>query len=154
STNGQCGNGNGKCPPGFCCSKHGWCGKTEDHCSVTKGCQFEFGICNGEKQSGEEPQEEVDQQTIGRCGKGYGKCPSGQCCSQNGFCGITDRHCLLTQGCQSEFGVCFRLKYTVDGSCGPEAGRCPAGQCCSKYGWCGSSSSYCDAGCQSAYGTC
>jgi len=144
STNGQCGNGNGKCPPGFCCSKEGWCGKTDSHCSITSGCQLQFGICNGEP----------GQQNDGRCGKEFGKCPSGQCCSKDGYCGVNDSHCLVTQGCQSEFGICFRLKYTVDGSCGPEAGRCPPGQCCSKYGWCGKSSAYCDAGCQSEFGDC
>jgi len=141
STNGQCGNGNGKCPPGFCCSKTGWCGKTNDHCSITKGCQLQFGVCNGEPQ-------------VGRCGKEYGKCPSGQCCSKDGYCGVNDSHCLSKEGCQSEFGICFRLKYTVDGSCGAEAGRCPPGQCCSKYGWCGKSSAYCDTGCQSEFGDC
>jgi len=46
STNGQCGNGNGKCQPGYCCSKYGWCGKADDYCSVSKGCQSKFGKCN------------------------------------------------------------------------------------------------------------
>jgi len=168
STNGQCGGSNGKCPPGFCCSKYGWCGKTEDHCSVSKGCQYQFGSCNGEpqpepqpkedQQEGEqpepEPEPEPEQHEVGRCGKGYGKCPSGQCCSQYGYCGMNESHCLLTKGCQSEYGTCFRLKYSVDGSCGPEAGKCPGDLCCSKYGWCGTGNSYCDVGCQSDFGKC
>ncbi|KAG4093938.1 hypothetical protein H8356DRAFT_1293817 [Neocallimastix lanati (nom. inval.)] len=41
-----------------------------------------------------------------------------------------------------------------DGSCGQDKGKCPSGQCCSKYGYCGTSSTYCGAGCQSAFGTC
>jgi len=141
STNGQCGNGNGKCPPGFCCSKYGWCGKTEDHCSISKGCQADLGVCE-------------DEPLSSRCGKVFGKCPSGQCCSKDGYCGVNDNHCLISEGCQSEFGLCNKLKYTVDGRCGPEAGRCPSGQCCSRYGWCGQGSIYCNIGCQSEFGDC
>ncbi|TPX07708.1 uncharacterized protein E0L32_010604 [Thyridium curvatum] len=29
---------------GNCCSEHGWCGSTPDHCDV--GCQALFGVCN------------------------------------------------------------------------------------------------------------
>ena len=38
--------GNLKCPSGECCSKHGWCGKSDIHCNVSEGCQSEFGKCN------------------------------------------------------------------------------------------------------------
>ena len=44
---GKCGPGYGKCANGNCCSKFGWCGKTEAHCLVSNGCQSEFGICTG-----------------------------------------------------------------------------------------------------------
>jgi hypothetical protein len=27
------------CPTGLCCSQYGYCGDTEDHCDVSKGCQ-------------------------------------------------------------------------------------------------------------------
>ncbi|OUM61871.1 carbohydrate-binding module family 18 protein [Piromyces sp. E2] len=40
----RCGSIDGKCDPGYCCSKYGWCGATSDHCG--KGCQSEFGTCN------------------------------------------------------------------------------------------------------------
>ena len=30
----------------YCCSKYGWCGKTEKYCDVDNGCQSEFGRCN------------------------------------------------------------------------------------------------------------
>jgi len=42
---GKCGKGIGKCFSGYCCSKYGWCGKTDDHCDISKGCQSEFGDC-------------------------------------------------------------------------------------------------------------
>ncbi|OUM65016.1 carbohydrate-binding module family 18 protein, partial [Piromyces sp. E2] len=45
----RCGpdNNNAVCDSGYCCSKYGWCGKSDDHCSIKKGCQSEFGSCNG-----------------------------------------------------------------------------------------------------------
>ncbi|XP_027349331.1 pro-hevein [Abrus precatorius] len=37
----QCGQqaGGQICPNNLCCSQYGWCGDTEDYCSVSKGCQ-------------------------------------------------------------------------------------------------------------------
>ncbi|OUM60486.1 carbohydrate-binding module family 18 protein [Piromyces sp. E2] len=43
-SNDRCGAGIGRCAPGLCCSRYGWCGTTEQHCN--KGCQSEFGECN------------------------------------------------------------------------------------------------------------
>ncbi|OUM65858.1 carbohydrate-binding module family 18 protein [Piromyces sp. E2] len=40
----RCGSGIGKCAPGLCCSRYGWCGSTEQHCDT--GCQSEFGECH------------------------------------------------------------------------------------------------------------
>lgn len=45
SVDGECGNGL-TClgsSYGSCCSEHGWCGSTDDHCGV--GCQAAFGVC-------------------------------------------------------------------------------------------------------------
>ena len=39
-----------------------------------------------------------------RCGEDYGKCDSGDCCSQYGWCGESEEHCGI--GCQSEYGTC------------------------------------------------
>jgi len=82
-----------------------------------------------------------------KCGKGYEKCPIGQCCSKNGICGTTNAFCSNSKGCQPEYGEC---------RCGKKFGSCPSGFCCSKYGWCGSDPNYCSAenGCQSKYGEC
>ncbi|WQF78531.1 Putative chitin-binding, type 1, glycoside hydrolase family 18, catalytic domain-containing protein [Colletotrichum destructivum] len=39
------------------------------------------------------------------CGSGtFYKCPTGNCCSQYGFCGTTEAHC--SSGCQSDYGIC------------------------------------------------
>ncbi|OUM57970.1 carbohydrate-binding module family 18 protein [Piromyces sp. E2] len=43
----KCGPKYGKCDPGYCCNQYGWCGKTEEHCSINKGCQPNFGNCIG-----------------------------------------------------------------------------------------------------------
>jgi len=89
----------------------------------------------------------------GRCGKGIGKCPKGQCCSRLGWYGATEVHCTA---CQPKYGKCDDPLEgaTTTGKCGPEDGKCPRGQCCSKYGWCGQSDVYCGVGCQSQFGDC
>ncbi|KAI1772000.1 carbohydrate-binding module family 18 protein [Hypoxylon cercidicola] len=43
--------------------------------------------------------------TNSRCGTAYGtQCPSGQCCSQYGYCGAGSAYCGT--GCQSGYGTC------------------------------------------------
>ena len=39
-----------------------------------------------------------------RCGEQYGKCDSGECCSEYNWCGVTEEHC--GRGCKSQYGVC------------------------------------------------
>jgi len=110
--------------------------------------------------------------TNGRCGKeyGYSSCPSGQCCSKYNHCGTSDDHCLVSKGCQSEFGKCTSSTTitttttkkssatSTNGRCGRDYGysSCPSGQCCSKYNHCGTSDDHCLAskGCQSEFGKC
>jgi len=107
-----------------------------------------------------------------RCGKGFGSCKKGECCSKYGWCGKTDRHCKTEEGCQSEFGMCKPTKIITttmlktktltqipsneipSGKCGKGYGSCKKGECCSKYGWCGKSYDYCGNGCQSEFGDC
>jgi len=151
STNGKCGATDGKCPSGQCCSKYGYCGTTEKHCST--GCQSEFGQCgNGNTNTS------IPVSTNGKCGATDGKCPSGQCCSKYGYCGTTEKHC--STGCQSEFGQCGNgntstsIPVSTNGKCGAKDGKCPSGQCCSKYGYCGTTDKHCSTGCQSEFGQC
>ena len=115
----------------------------------------------------------------GRCGSSVGtQCPSGQCCSQYGYCGTSNAHC--NAGCQAKYGLCkgtsttkkattskkatttttkkassTNVSVSTDGKCGSNVGtKCPSGQCCSKYGYCGTTSDYCAAGCQTGFGNC
>jgi len=168
SSNERCGEGIGICKSGECCSKYGWCGKTEKHCNIELGCQTEFGECH--KYSSHSKNETINKE--GKCGKGIGRCKSGECCSKYGWCGKSNRYCNVKEGCQSEFGKChqksrhFRVTTTVTkvktvmskipGKCGKGYGSCKEGYCCSKYGWCGKSSSYCSKskGCNSKFGKC
>jgi len=114
----------------------------------------------------------------GRCGKEFGHCREGYCCSKIGWCGDSDLHCNIEEGCQSEFGKWHGIelkdekipikdnnesseeeeekKDIIHGKCGKGYGSCKEGYCCSKYGWCGKSDAYCDTskGCQSEFGIC
>lgn len=195
----RCGEVDGKkfgvCPNNGCCSKFGWCGITDAHCKIDKGCQPKYGICY-DKDGNEEgvvvaavttaakttttvaptttiaptttttqaPKATPDVPENYRCGKGYGVCGRGQCCSKFGWCGTSEDFCH-PDTCQKDYGVCWNKgdsntsstpKYkSVPGRCGSLYGRCPVGFCCSKYGWCGVSQSYCAINkCQPDYGMC
>jgi len=109
SYDGTCGVGKGRCPEGLCCSKYGYCGKTEKHCE--NGCQSEFGICNGIAPT---PISKTKTETVidytkiysgdSTCGDGKGRCEDGLCCSQYGYCGTSSAHC--GNKCQALYGIC------------------------------------------------
>ncbi|CAH1252412.1 PTPRF [Branchiostoma lanceolatum] len=91
------------------------------------------------------------------------------CCSQYGYCGNTDDHCLC-DGCVdygAVYGVEYRsgwiglkgddllsVKWTEEGRCGPgvsapgaEVAECnphSCNPCCSPWGWCGNTEDHCD----------
>ncbi|KAI9050602.1 hypothetical protein LZ554_005761 [Drepanopeziza brunnea f. sp. 'monogermtubi'] len=175
SKDGSCGpkNGNTICDPnskaytGGCCSQYGWCGKTADYCGT--GC---ISGCPAP----------VAPRSDGQCGAKYGGAtcdPQGEfggCCSQYGFCGTSDGHCLVSNGCQSgckgsaspttsqepvigpvsstmPAGATATARVTTDGTCGTSNGNTVCGSlwndCCSMYGFCGNTSAHCGAGCQS-----
>jgi len=123
STNGKCGAKDGVCPTGECCSKYGYCGRSEKHCGT--GCQSEFGQCNINKTTTTKTTKTTTKKststktttkrststkssyptsTNGKCGPKDGKCPTGECCSKYNYCGRSEKHCGT--GCQSEFGQC------------------------------------------------
>ncbi|OUM58340.1 carbohydrate-binding module family 18 protein, partial [Piromyces sp. E2] len=148
TSTGKCGKNIARCAQGLCCSQYGYCGSTSDYCG--KGCQSEFGKCNG---NGTPKIRKGD-----RCGDGIvARCGSGLCCSQYGYCGSTSEYC--GKRCQSEFGKCNgsgngSQKIGKGGRCGEGIGRCASGLCCSRYGWCDNTSSHCGVGCQRQFGRC
>ncbi|ORY66666.1 hypothetical protein LY90DRAFT_406291, partial [Neocallimastix californiae] len=87
----------GRCNDGYCCSRFGWCGKSDEYCSIKKGCQTEFGKCN------------LSDNPIskdGRCGEGIGNCKEGYCCNKSGWCGKSKEYCDRKKGCQLGYGKC------------------------------------------------
>ncbi|RDI83503.1 hypothetical protein Vi05172_g6437 [Venturia inaequalis] len=145
----QCGKNVGwlECDPdngfGSCCSRNGLCGSGEEYCGRGDGsCDSQCDKCPGPRRDK-------------RCGKDFDDavCQQGQCCSARGWCGTSDNHCKVENGCQ---GSCKPSGVGAN-RCGTQAGGrvCdPAGEfgdCCSKNGFCGTSHAHCDKnqGCQS-----
>ena len=95
SEDGRCGPGIGVCKSGECCSRYGWCGTTEKYCSVERGCQSEFGDCEGIKRKASKSvtSENLTISEDGRCGSGIGVCSKGECCSKYGWCGTSEKYC-------------------------------------------------------------
>ncbi|KAI6754647.1 hypothetical protein HG530_012399 [Fusarium avenaceum] len=151
STDGFCGKNGKTCKGstyGDCCSAQGYCGK-DAHCDA--GCQIAFGTCKADSDK---------VSTDGRCGAFNGKtCKGstfGDCCSTGDWCGSKTEHC--DAGCKSAFGTCNGAASTIstDGFCGKNGKTCKGstyGDCCSAQGYCGKTN-HCEAGCQSAFGTC
>ena len=62
--------------------------------------------------SGGTPPSAFPPSTNGQCGPGpKTSCPDSTCCSQYGYCGITDAHCLI--GCQPLYGRCAGVTVTT-----------------------------------------
>jgi len=168
----KCGVGVGRCAPGLCCSKYGYCDNSADHCGA--GCQSEFGECasnisiNTTFTTTTTITSKATDLPIStsKCGAGVAHCAPGLCCSQYGYCGSNEEYC--GKGCQSEFGECTGNTSTTTTTiiskatdlpistyrCGEGVGRCAPGLCCSKYGYCDNSANHCGAGCQSEFGEC
>ncbi|KAI3635480.1 hypothetical protein MIR68_006118 [Amoeboaphelidium protococcarum] len=153
---GACGNGV-SCASGLCCSQYGYCGQGDAYCG--NGCQNQWSsnVCQFPGNSS------APISTDGRCGRlpdGLEfRCPSGNCCSQSGYCGSAVEYCGL--GCNPPYsnGNCLsNVQQSVDGRCGRQGDGttlvCPPGACCSSYGYCGFSSAHCDQGCNRQFGKC
>jgi len=113
SDNGKCGEEYGRCSAGYCCSQLGWCGNSELHCKFENGCQADYGTCIGDASivaervmNSEAIDTTMEVSLDGLCGEGLPPCRKGFCCSKLGWCGNSDLHCLVEEGCQSEFGEC------------------------------------------------
>ncbi|OUM59331.1 carbohydrate-binding module family 18 protein, partial [Piromyces sp. E2] len=135
SDDGKCGPGYGKCREGFCCSKFGWCGNTDSHCSIDSGCQPEYGKCLGVSQQ-EQPIQEEPQYF------------------DNKKYDININDNIIDNG--NDKGNKNNNSKAVKGRCGPDFSnsKCDQGYCCSQYGYCGTSKDHCGNGCQSEFGNC
>ena len=99
----RCGEGIGSCKKSECCSKKGWCGKTDKHCKIEEGCQIKFGMCQFKVKA-----TETIELSLKKCGKNVGSCEEGFCCSKLGLCvkNSDNDYCDTSKGCQPEFGEC------------------------------------------------
>ena len=159
----------GQCDPDGenpCCSRHGWCGDTEKHCSCSYCKDFKFA--KWWRESGGTQKWRND----GMCGRGYplpdgtpGQCDPNRdkpCCSSGryGECGNTAEHCSCRDCTNYKFAKWWResggtQKWRNDGKCGTEytlpdgtPAQCdPDGDkpCCSsgRYGECGNTAEHC-----------
>jgi len=93
----------------------------------------------------------ASEESVYRCGYGYGICPDGLCCSKYGYCNNKESHCKIENGCQPRYGKCGYEK----SECGIKNGRCSEHECCSKFGHCGVSDDYCEISkCNKYFGSC
>lgn len=91
--------GNGMCAEtrrdGSCCSLHGWCGTSDQHCLNVAVAGEGGGPPMSFMGSGKEPM-------CGEGVRGNGKCPQqGDCCSRYGWCGSSEEHCEGTSGSET-----------------------------------------------------
>jgi len=71
---------------------------------VPKGYELK---CTGDLYDTCEEGNIIEEGNDGKCGEGYGKCPSGQCCNKDGQCGTSEDHCLVSKNCQINYGDCI-----------------------------------------------
>ncbi|CAG8540055.1 1507_t:CDS:2 [Ambispora gerdemannii] len=85
SQDGRCGiDSQTKCANDNCCSQYGYCNIETAYCG--SGCQSGFGKCNSDSSSSN-ASNSITVSTDGKCGSATNtQCPSGQCCSQYGYC--------------------------------------------------------------------
>ncbi|KAF2757542.1 galactose oxidase [Pseudovirgaria hyperparasitica] len=153
------------------------------------GCRLSKNDAEDENHNDDGPTQTSPPRDDGRCGRFFGGAicdPNGKhggCCSEYGYCGNTDGHCLppsCQSGCRTATAsatgptdtgepVLARPTtatgpqptgaITTDGNCGVDfnytmCGDWYKGRCCSMYGYCGSTSSHCGEGCQRQSGEC
>jgi len=136
SLTSRCGKGYDlSCASGYCCSKYGYCGKTEEYCGT--GCQSEYGKCN--KLSTTEKSTKKTTKTTNKKTTTTSK-------------KTTTKNSVTT----TKIDPTSTVKYSLDGRCGPNYGNtvCKGNKCCSKYGWCGEKDGHCGSGCQVDFGRC
>lgn len=163
---GKCGETNpledgtpAECDPNsqyWCCSEHGFCGGTHEHCSCDTCVNYRPLQVEGQTRSDRRCGAEfpLEDGTPSGC-DGAGPNP---CCSKHGYCGPGDAHCACV-GCidyRSGLGITVPLVVgTVrnDRRCGAdfplatgkpsECDGSSGNPCCSKWGYCGPGADHC-----------
>ena len=92
----ECG-GQLECPLGLCCSKWGYCGITDEYCSPPD-CQ---SSCVTQTDSVSQTSTTTPQPSVKSECSASKLCPNSRCCSKWGFCGVSESHCKVSEGCLS-----------------------------------------------------
>ena len=160
----RCGSGNGdkKCPAGYCCSRDGRCGCDYNSCN---GSQSAFDgakpVTNANYKNtcltigtpAPTKDQVQDSRTAFKCGPDYGErvCDSG-CCNSNGECGTGSEFCKNDRGGEVAWALfdavstLIPMTMTTTGKCGPTYDangniaryeKCPSDQKCSRWLSCG-----------------
>jgi len=77
--------GDGVCTNGMCCSQHGWCRTSADHCTAGPLPRAATPITTAPTS--------ITTQTCGRGNAGNGICADGTCCLPHGWCSTSAQHC-------------------------------------------------------------
>jgi len=140
----------------FCCSEHGFCGSTQEHCFCDTCVNYKpvnvLGDVRSDRRCGSEFPLADGSPT--QCDGASGN----HCCSKHGYCGPGPEHCACP-GCvdyrsgEAKTVELFVGSVRADRRCGaefplPEGGpsQCDGGSdkpCCSKWGYCGPGDSHC-----------
>ncbi|KAI9006484.1 hypothetical protein DFJ74DRAFT_599333, partial [Hyaloraphidium curvatum] len=143
TSSGRCGpgNGNARCPDGFCCSAYGYCqddGGNDGDPWCGAGCLLGFGKCHVSGPA-----------STAFCGPAATTTRTTRSTTLSSF--------TLTSTAQGTpvYKACGNIPTTQDGTCGIDhSRRCPAGRCCAGNGTCQASAGFCGDGCQKGYGVC
>jgi len=145
----RCGEGYKACSDNECCSKYGYCGTSDEHCSIENECQTEYGICYDIGKDGTRIIVGLGHDTKKKEGnqhKNIEKETKPETKVSMNSPGTTGSHNIVSTDIDDS---------AENYRCGKNHGRCDNGQCCSKYGWCGTSEDFCQYDkCQPEYGLC
>jgi len=140
----------------FCCSEHGFCGSTQEHCYCDTCVNYRpvnlLGTVRSDRRCGKEFP--LEDGSPSECDGTSGN----HCCSSHGYCGPGPEHCECPGCVDFRGGVAKTVQLVngrvrIDRRCGNEF-PLPDGQpsecdgasenpCCSKWGYCGPGDAHC-----------
>jgi len=146
--------GNKKCTNNECCSKWGYCGTSEKHCS--SGCQSKYGRCGSLKKTTTKAKTTSKGKTTSKYITKSTKKTTKKNKTTSKKNTIIQSKTTKTTTKMTTFTFSQSTSTSKIENCGPNNGyvKCSFGDCCSKEGKCGFGYEYCYEGCQSNYGLC
>jgi len=140
----------------WCCSEHGFCGGTQEHCYCDTCVNYrpvdESGKVRSDRRCG--PEFPLSSGGVSECDGTSGN----HCCSKHGYCGPGPEHCECPGCVDYRGGVAKTVallegRVRVDRRCGnefplpdglpSECNGASENPCCSKWGYCGPGDAHC-----------